>query len=250
MAVLSCLIKIMVFTGIMLLFLDQLLIGALSILAAILILKPFSFFYYTRQKADQSWIVYNTLTGQNITYKEAHSHTSLHKGKLRLVALVDILVAYTKSQNNSRKGILGILTTLFIGFLTEVWDLLSHYLLPSVVIEEKSIKEIVPEIKSLKSNVPATLTGVFGIDFVGNVVKKLFIGIYAIALLLSVGTGYLMAMFTQITIITIGEISLSWLPVVATLLIISIISAIYTTIVASIKVIYFTIFYTSIMKSD
>ncbi len=157
---------------------------------------------------------------------------------------------YIKSQNGNRKGILGILIGLFLSFLDEVWDLLSHYMIPSVVIEQKSLKEIIPEIKSLKTNVPATLTGVFGIDFVGNVIGSLFAGIFFISLLVSVGIGYLISLFTQTTIITIGSFSFSWVPVFIMLFLVSIVGGIYKKIVESIKVIYFTIFYTSIMKPN
>ena len=70
----------------------------------------------------------------------------------------------------------GFLVNMFLGFLEEVWDLVSNFMIPSVIIEEKSIKEIVPDLKKLKNNVPATLTGVFGIDFAGSAVKSLNLG--------------------------------------------------------------------------
>ena len=155
-----------------------------------------------------------------------------------------------RTQKGNRKCILGVIIGIFLSFLDEVWDLLSHYMIPSVVIEQKSLKEVIPEMKSLKTNVPATLTGVFGIDFVGSVIGSLFTGIVFIVLLISVGIGYLVGLFTQATVITIGSFSFSWVPIFIMLFIVSIIGGIYGKIVESIKVIYFTIFYTSIMRPN
>lgn len=223
-------------------------IGILLLLFAIFILVPFRFFYDVRQKADQSWIVYNALTGKDISYSEAHKHTKSQKDKLRLIALVDILIKYVGSQRGQKRGVGGLLVNLFLKALVEVWDLLSHYMLPAVVIEQRPLKEIVPELKALENNVPATLVGVFGIDFVGNVVGFLLFPIYILFLAISVGVGYLVSLTTESTIITIANFSFSWVPVLVMMYVVFVIGGILKKIVESIKVIYFTIFYTSITR--
>ncbi len=223
-------------------------LGILALLFTIFILVPFKFFYNVRQKADQSWIVYNTISGKDISYSDAHQHTKSEKGKLRFIAFVDMLIKYAGSQRSGKGGIGAVLINLFLAVLTEIWDLLSHYMLPAVVIEQKSLKEIVPEIKALKTNVPATLAGVFGIDFVGNVVGRLLFPIYLVLLAISVGIGYLIAMSTEATMITISGFSFSWVPVLIMIYIIAVFGGIIKKIVESIKVIYFTIFYTSITR--
>jgi len=249
MIVLSSIITICIYSAILMFISgDLFLIGILLLLLTFFVLMPFRFFYNVRQKADQSWIVYNTVCGKDISYDDAHNHTKSEKGKLRIIAFVDIVMKFANSQKENKKGVMGVLINIFLSFLNEVWDLLSHYMLPAIVIEKKPLKEIIPEIKSLKKNVPATLTGVFGIDFVGNVIGSLFGGIFFLALLLSVGIGYLVAMFTQVTVITISTFAFSWIPVFMMLFLVSIIGGAYKKIVESIKVIYFTIFYTSIMK--
>jgi len=249
MIILSSIITILIYFAILTFLLGKLVaVGVGLLLLAIFILIPFRFFYNVRQKANQSWIVYNTTCGKDISYTDAHNHTKTQKGKLRIIAFVDILIKYANSQKGNKKGTLGFLIDLFLSFLNEVWDLLSHYMLPAIVIEQKPLKEIIPEIKALKNNVPATLVGVFGIDFVGSVISSLLAGVFLIAILISVGIGYLVALFTDVTVFTIGSFSFSWVPVFIILLLISIISTIFTKIVESIKVIYFTIFYTSIMR--
>ena len=209
---------------------------------------PFKYFYDIRQKADQSWIVYNTISGKDISLADAHAHTKMFKSQLRFISFVSLLMAFARSSSRNKKGVGAVIAKIFLAFLSEVWDLLGHYMIPSVVIEQKSLKEVIPKIKSLKQNVPATLTGVFGIDFVGNVVGSLFAIFYLIALIISVGVGYLVALAINVTIVTIAGFSFSWVPVVIMLYIIVLIGGIYKRIVESIKVIYFTIFYTAINR--
>ena len=225
-------------------------VGVILILLTVFVLKPFSYFFYVRQKANQSWIVYNTACGKDISYTDSNNHTKEEKGKLRMIAFVDILMAHIKTKNGKRAGMLGFLVGLFLSFLEEVWDLLSHYMIPSIVIEQKSLKEVIPEIKALKTNVPAALVGVFGIDFVGSVIGSLFFWVYFAGIILSLGIGYLIALISEVAVIEFFGFAFSWIPLIITLFLIIIISGIYTKIVESIKVIYFTIFYTSIMRPN
>ncbi|MDO8741506.1 MAG: hypothetical protein Q7J54_08150 [Candidatus Woesearchaeota archaeon] len=248
MVIFSALITTLIFGSILLFILKFVLAGIFVLLFAVLILIPFRFFYNVRQKADQSWLVYSTLCGKDISYKDAHLHTRSEKWKLRLIAFVDILMRYAGSQRGEKKGILGFLINLFLTVLVEIWDLLSHYMLPAVVIEQKPLKDIVPELKALRNNVPAALAGVFGIDFVGNVIGLLLIPIYLVFLAISVGIGYLISLVTQNTAITISGFSFSWVPILIMMYIIFIIGGILGKFVESIKVIYFTIFYTSITR--
>ncbi|MGD9276901.1 MAG: hypothetical protein PVJ67_07050 [Candidatus Pacearchaeota archaeon] len=220
--------------------------GILILLVLIFILTPFKFFYYIRQKADQSWIVYNTICGGDISYSDAHNHTKLQKSNLRKIAFIEILMKYAGSQRSRKGGIGAMLVNLFLAALVEIWDLLSHYMIPAVVVEQRPLKEIVPQIKSLKNNVPATLVGVFGIDFVGNVIGTILFPIYLLTLAIGAGIGYLLVSVLPSTIWTIGGFSFSWVPVFIALYIVFIIGAIIRKIVESTKVIYFTIFYTAI----
>jgi len=253
MAILSFIMTTIFFLSIAMFLSSKKLASVASILMAIdiLLLLPFSFFYYVRQKANQSWIVYNTLVGKDISYEDAVVHTKLEKGKLRLIAFVDMVVKYISGQKGKeRKGVVGILINLFLSALVEIWDLLSHYMLPAVVIEQKSLKEIVPEIKELKNNVPATLAGVFGIDFAGNVISSLLAPFYLLMFAISVGLGYLLAMFTEATNVVIYDISFSWAPVLLGFYLMFVFGGVVKKAVESVKVIYFTIFYTSLTRPE
>ena len=142
---------------------------------------------------------------------------------------------------------------LLFGFLEEVWDLLSHFMLPSIVIEQKKLKEIVPDLKSLKENVPATLTGVFGLDFAGNVITGIVIGVFAVLFIVSIGVGWLIALVSdvgQMNFFGNPNFVISWIPGYIILLLGAIASGIMKKIVESIKAIYFTVFYTSIKMPE
>ena len=223
-------------------------LGVLVLLFAIFILIPYKFFFYVRQKADQSWLVYNAITGKDISFKEAHAHTRQHKKELRYVALVDLLVTYVTSQKKRGKGVGVILVNIFLAALREVWDLLQHYTIPVVVIEQKGIMAVVPQLKQLRKNVPATLVGVFGIDFVGGVVNFVLFPVYVLLFALSLGLGFLMTFITSSTIITIGSFSFSWVPPLLILYLAFLVGGILNKFVQAVKTIYFTIFYVSINR--
>ncbi len=207
-------------------------------------------FYNMRQKANLSWIVYNTLKGEDVNYQQAHAHTKQNKGFFRKLALIQILVDFATSNNkkNKKKGILGGILSLVLRAIEEIWDLLKHFMLPSVVIENKHFKESMEDIKCLKKNVPATFAGVLGIDFAGDIVKKILVPVYILFIALAVGVGYLVGLLTEFTTITVAEMTISWVPVVIMSYIIFLIGGVLKVIVDSVKVIYFTILYTAIQR--
>ena len=221
--------------------------GILILLFVVFILFPFKFFYYVRQKANQSWIVYNTITGKDISYADAHAHTRLQKSRLRIVAIVDVVVKFFAGQRTQDQGIVGFLINLFLAALLEIWDLLSHYMIPAIVVEQKKLRELIPKIKELRQNVPAALVGVFGIDFVGNVVGFIVIPLYFFVLLVGVGIGWVVAQFELSTAISLGGFAFSWVPVFIAFYFVVVIGTVIRKMVDSTKVIYFTIFYTAIM---
>jgi hypothetical protein len=225
--------------------------GVLALLFTVLILLPYKYFYRTRQKACQSWMTYQAITGVVTAYPEARRHTAAEKGRLRFIALVDLLVAYAGSQGGqNREGISAFITNLFLSALMEVWDLVNHYMIPGVVIEQKPLKEIVPQLKALRHNVPATLAGVFGIDFAGDVLRGLLVPVYLIALAASVGLSYLLGPSMPHTSWTIQGHAYAWVPVVIILYVIFCVGGMMTACVGSIKTIYFTIFYTAITRPE
>jgi hypothetical protein len=226
-------------------------LGVGALLFTVLVLLPFKFFYRTRQKACQSWMTYQAITGKVTPYPEAHRHTAAEKGRLRFIAFVDLLVAYAGSQRGqNREGVSAFVTNLFLSALVEVWDLVNHYMIPGVVIEQKPLKEIVPQLKALRNNVPATLAGVFGIDFAGDVLKILLGPVYLVALAAGVGLSSLLGPSMPHTSWMIQGHAYTWVPVLVVLYLICCAGGVLKACVESVKTIYFTIFYTAIMRPE
>lgn len=224
------------------------LLGIVLLLFTLVALLPYRIFFDVRQKAGQSWMTYQALKGNGITYKDALAHARSQRSSLRKIAFVDLLVRWTSGQRGGGKGVGGVLITIFLAALREVWDLLSHYLYPAVVIEGKPLKETVPGIKMLQDNVPATLTGVFGIDFAGGVISSILVPIYLLFLAVGVGIGSLVSLATESTVVTAFGVSFSWVPVFVMLYLVFLLGGVVKKIVESVKVIYFTIFYVAITR--
>ena len=167
-----------------------------------------------------------------------------------LLGFVDLAVALMNKRGGENKGVVGIVTGLPMGALTEAWDLLNHYMIPAVVVEDKPLKELLPEIKALRNNVPATLVGVFGIDFAGDALRGLMLPVYLLVLAIGAGLGYLLGPSLPGMSWTIGGRAVCWLPVLAALYLNFGIGGVLKACVESIKTIYFTIFYASIMRGE
>lgn len=224
--------------------------GVLTLFFSIFILLPYRFFFDARRRAAQSWIVFNTITGEDIDYKDAMERTKTEKNKLRVVALVDILFAWGKFSKGGRGGPLGILINIFLSALGEVWDLLGNFMVPAVVVERKPLKELAPQLKSLKNNIPGALVGVFGIDFVGDTIKTLLIPLYTIVIAASIGVAYLLAPVLETTAFPVGNYSFSWVPIFAMTYFILLFGTCFKELIDATKVIYFTIFYTALTRPD
>lgn len=218
----------------------------------------YKYFYFNKQEIRISWIVYKTITGHDPSYKGSVPVSKELKPQIRKIAWMDIGMAIArKSKSSGKKGILGSLINLFLTGLEEVWDLINHYLLPSVAIDRLDIKPAVEKMKRLKDEVPETLVGVFGIDFLGKVVKKVTGPVYFVLILLSLGAGVLFAEsmpshpfnFNN-SDFPLDGIVFTWIPLVAAVYVGKLFSNFFERLVTTVKVIYFTVFYTKITHPD
>ncbi|MCG2588475.1 hypothetical protein [Rhodohalobacter sulfatireducens] len=230
--------------------------GLLFFFAILLFL--YKYFYFNKQEIRMSWIVYEAITGHDPSYKESVSISKELKSQVRKMAWIDIGMAIAnKSKSTGKQGLMSGIINLIISGLGEVWDLINHYLLPSVAIDKLDIKPAVEKMKNLKDQVPETLVGVFGIDFLGKVVRRVVGPVYFILILLSLGAGVLFgdAMPSQEFNFNnpdfpLNGIVFSWIPLVAAIFIGKLFSTFFERMVTSVKVIYFTVFYTKITHPD
>lgn len=209
-------------------------------------------FYNNRQELRMSWIVYEVLIGNDPSYKDARKAWKELKSHTRKLAWMDIGMALVEKGKWFGSGFVKVLINLFISGLEEVWDLINHYLLPSVAVDRLDIKPGIQKMKKLKEQVPESLVGVFGIDFIGSVVRYVTIPTYIILFIISVAIGYFGREVLPASTIEVGGdlIAFSWLPVIVALYIGKLFSNLFERIVTSVKVVYFTIFYTKITHPD
>ena len=205
-------------------------------------------FYNNKQEMRMSWIVYETVIGNDPSYKGATTESKELKWNIRKIAWIDILMTFVNKGKLFGGGIIKMLIRLFIAGLEEVWDLANHYLLPSVAVDKMDITSAVKEMKKLKDRVPESLVGIFGIDFLGKVVRHVTIPAYVVLFILSAALGYFGSELFPATTIEIGgdDVAFSYVPIIAALWFGKLFSNFFERTVTAIKVVYFTVFYTKV----
>lgn len=219
-----------VFGGLLLVVLGISLIGLVLVL-------PFLKTYY---RAGQVWMIYQTFAGKPVTFAQGMQRAKENRMDVFIFTIVEMIANFISArlkQGVQGKGIIVIILSAIMWILGKVveegWDLISHYLLPAAVIEDKSVDQILPRIKDIKDHVPAALVGVFGIDLVGDVIG----GMFMILLFLATIAGVIIGLFT-------GQL---WFVGLVIILFILVASA-YGIVVDMIKTIYFTLLYISITR--
>ncbi len=129
----------------------------------------------------------------------------------------------------------------------EITDVSVRY---SGIMDVKPLKQSLPELKSMRANVPATLMGVFGVDFAGDALRRMMFLPYLLILAVGAGLGYLLGPVCPSISWKIGGHLICWLPPLVAIYLNVSIGGVLKACVESVKTIYFTIFYTTIMHSD
>lgn len=220
----------------------------------------YKYFFYNYREMAQSWLVYETICGRDRSYAEGKEAARDRKSGVRKLAGLDMLMAYVMSQRSGgeNEGWGQKLVNLFLSGLGEVWDLVNHYMLPAIAIDELTLTEGGKKMKELRDQVPETLTGVFGIDFIGRIVGQVTGFLYFLLFLLAIGAMYLGGealpeAFTytfEENPIGSSTLALNVLPLIVGLYVAKLSGVVFERTITSIKVIYFTIFYTQITHRD
>ncbi|MCK5771232.1 hypothetical protein [Algiphilus sp.] len=229
-----------------------------------LALLVYKFFYFNRQEFRLSYLVHQTVTGEDKSYGDAAGGTRELKSSMRGMALIDMLMAYVNktSSNGEKKGLSGMLISLVLAGLNEVWDLVNHFMIPAIVVDRVRLRDCVEHMKELQRQVPETLVGVFGIDLFGRIVVTLMAPIYLVMLLLALWLSIALAgALPSITVptqgtelpawmLTDGALVITLIPLFALVLLTKILSVVLERAVTAIKVMYFTIFYLQIKHPE
>lgn len=209
-------------------------------------------FYHNRQEVRLSWTVYETIIGNDPSYKGAKEYGKQVKSQTRKLAWLDIAMALMNKGKFVGGGFIKMLMNLIISGMQEVWDLINHYLLPSVAIDKLDIGDGVKKMKKLKDSVPESLVGVFGIDFMGKVVGRIMVPVYIVLFIVAAALSYFGADYLPTTEIDINNTptAITPVPLVFAFYIGKLFSNVFERVVTSVKVIYFTVFYTKITHPD
>ncbi len=219
----------------------------------------YKYFFYNYREMAQSWLVYETICGRDRSYAEAKTTAKERKSGVRKLAGLDMVMAYLMSQrSDDSKSWTSWLVNLLLDGLEEVWDLVNHYMLPAIAIDELTLTDGVKKMKELRNQVPETLAGVFGIDFIGRIVGEVTGGLYLVLVLLAGGATYLggealpeaFAFTFQENPLGSGPLTLNVLPLIIGVYVAKLFGVVFERTITSIKVIYFTIFYTQITHRD
>jgi len=232
-------------------------IGSLGVAILMFVYK---YFFYNYKEMAQSWLVYETICGRDRSYADAKQTAKKRAAGVRKLAGLDMLMAYLVSQRGGgdNQGWGAKLVNLFLTGLNEVWDLVNHYMLPAIAIDQLTLTDGVKKMKDLRDQVPKTLMGVFGIDFIGRVVGQVTGGLYVLLILAAGGAMYLggeaLPEAFQYTIqenpLGSGPLTLNVLPLILGLYVGKLFGVVFERTVTSVKVIYFTIFYMQITHRD
>ncbi|MGC6368002.1 MAG: hypothetical protein ACON35_08415 [Candidatus Marinamargulisbacteria bacterium] len=227
------------------------------VLGLICILKPIIFYLIGQQKAVQIWIMYNTIKGNDISYEDAKNYVKKYRWRTFLSSLIELIAkAPNKTQKNEHKsGIMRIILNLVLNVLMEILDLISNFMLPAIIIEEKTLKEASGSLKSLKNNVGESITGVIGMDLIGSTVATISTKIFFLFSLFGIFIGWLVPQFIDSNLIfTIpfesGNMPLFWPPIAIGLSISYIFSGVLSPINHYLKASYFAVLYTVINRPN
>lgn len=225
----------------------------------VLFILPYSYFFHINRRACQTYLAYAKITKRAATIGDCKKIASSQKWQLRMFAAVEMVLAQAKNTEGSNGGgIFQFLVAGVIDVLQGLFEVAESYLLPAVMIEGVPLKDAAQKLKILKSNVPETLAGTFGLDIFGGVTLS-FLGIlYAILFVLGAGAAFLLPkVLSQLPVIVMhthsnppGEIHIFIFPILLAIVAISLLHRIIRILVTSMQATYFAVFYTAINKPN
>ncbi len=208
-----------------------------------------SAFLQIRQQAALSWMSYEVVTGKDTDHESGTARLSGHNFQLLIIAIINKTLE--KGSQKQATGFKGMLLAILTSVLTEVWDIVHNFLIPTMVIEKKSMKDSVVHLKTLKKNIPGALAGVLGSDLAGGLLGQLItlpllfctgISLFGGALL----QGTLPVAWTFPTPFEGMFHTINFLPLFTLSFLYGIAYSCIATAVLGTKSIYFSIFYTSL----
>ncbi|MBA2404115.1 MAG: hypothetical protein H0V66_05040 [Bdellovibrionales bacterium] len=223
--------------------------GFLSVLAA-LSFVPISAYLQVRHKAALSWMSFEVLQGKDTDLNAGLGRLTGIKGKLFLIAMMDMLTSRSSASSTKEGGIKELLVSLALSVFKSVWDLVGNFMLPTIAIEKCGFEEAVTKLKSMKQNLPSAIAGVLGLNVAGGVATALLGPLVFGAFIVGGGMGYFGKDYLPDawTFQSSAGQTINLLPIFCTIFVTSILSAFILAAVEGLKSIYYSIFYASLNR--
>ncbi len=233
----------------LMIYMDMYLIGGVLTVTSVTLVPLYKYYYTAFQKSVLSHATKTVIAGNDATYAKSKDGISHVRDSLVLLALADVLVTRLLSgAKDNDSGLGAFLLNLLIEGLEEVWDLFENYAVPAIVVDDPGFSGLADKLKALKNNVPGALTGVFGIDLAGQLFGSILAPIVFVLVLLGAGLAWLLG--GSLASVTLGGVPFAYLPFIVAVYLILLVSSAKRVAVESVKAVYFTTMYLSIMHPD
>jgi hypothetical protein len=246
----SAFTHILIFTSIvMIIYKLNSTIGFGLLFFSLLIVLPLAYLFHIQKRAQISWLAYASITNKPATMAEANTRIANIAWSLRILAIIEYVIANRGNESNENGGVWELVKKIFIGLIVTVIDVAENYLLPTMVIEQKSIKDAIPDLIEMKENIPASLAGAFGFDLIGDAISSFSSIIYLGIILAGAALTFFLGKIVPVSLqTTIASWHLFLLPFIFSVFTCSFIGSFIKISATSLKAIYFSIFYTSINR--
>lgn len=208
-------------------------------------------FYYGYLFGILSAMVLLYLHGNEVSLKNARHlvrHRILSLGFLHVLS--NCLSVFFKRRRFSDRP--SAFARLFFDSISlEALDLFGHFLVPVIVLENVSLTKSLLYLDEVRNHLPASLSGIFGVDMTKTFLSFLLIPFSLAIIILCVFLGmHGLNFYPNITLIYWDNFTFSWLPLLIGILLITFVMSFLRPWMDGLKVIYFTLLYTLIRHPE
>ena len=208
----------------------------LGLLVFLFLTFIYKYFFNAKMEMRLSWILYQTLLGENPSPKEAKSFVKEHNWKRIQIAFADMFFNKIKTGRKKKsQGFIGMISKMILGMIGEAWRFVNHFLISAMVIEELGLKDAVSKLKEIKGNVAEGVGGFFAIDVVLLAFKN-FVRIIDVLFILA---GFGLTSLLDAEIFVFLGFGMAFLT-----------DSILLSFDKIVKVAYYTVFYTYLTRAD
>lgn len=235
--------------------------GWLLVLSFLLFL--YKYFYYSKVNLVLSRMVYVSATGGDPTTHSARQHLAGLRRQVFVLGLLGMLTAWIRGKKDKDSS--GLFNLLVAG-VASLGDLVTHFLLPVFAVDRHGLRQSLGTLRTLKDNVPESLSGVFGLAILKRVVVTVLGLPWILGILGGMAAGLLWGGSLPQTFAAgaLGELFpisndfpligpdtvFNWLPLFVVVFIGLVANAILARIVDALHTVYYTLFYTRVHHAE